>query len=172
MLKQSIKKSNILKNEEFDLFLNWFDRKPFQIKLLFDSKKDGDLMSTFYNKCGGKFPTVVLVKNKKGHRYGGYSSIPWKDNNYEYSFDKENFIFSFDKKEKYKIIFPKYAMQSGKDFFAFGGSPDFVIYNKCTSLSNTYSGDPDAYGITKNYVLNFGESNYTISSFEIYQIEY
>ena len=89
-----------MNKNEFDLLLSWLEKKPNKITLLLDSLKDGDLLSTFYNKCGGKSPTIVLVKTKKGHRFGGYSSISWKNQKGKISSDKSNFIFSLDKKKK------------------------------------------------------------------------
>ena len=76
--KYQIYKSSVINKEEIDLFMNWLDQKPKKIKLLLDSKIDGDLTQTFYNKCGGKFPTVVFVKTTKGKRFGGYCSIGWE----------------------------------------------------------------------------------------------
>ena len=93
-------KSSVINKEEIDLFVNWLDQKPKKIKLLLDSKIDGDLTQTFYNKCGGKFPTVVFVKTTKGKRFGGYCSIGWENKNGGFMKDINNFIFSLNKKKK------------------------------------------------------------------------
>ena len=98
-----ISKSSVINKDEIDLFMNWFDKKPTKIKLLLDSKIDGDSTQTFYNKCSYKFPTVVFVKTTKGRRFGGYCSIGWENANGNYKKDINNFIFSLDKKKKYKI---------------------------------------------------------------------
>ena len=72
---------------------DWIERKPTKIKLLLDSKRDGDLTSTFYEKCSGKYPTVVFVKTTKGYRFGGYSSIPWKNSSFSFFPDKTILFF-------------------------------------------------------------------------------
>ena len=64
---------------------------------------EGDLTQTFYNKCSGKYPTIVFVKTTKGRRFGGYSSIPWKNANNGYIEDNNSFIFSLDKKKNIKL---------------------------------------------------------------------
>ena len=173
LLKQyEIAKSRILKKGEIDLFLSWLDNKPKKIKLLLDSKIDGDLTSTFYNKCSGKYPTVVFVETTKGHRFGGYSSIPWQNLNGFFKEDEKNFIFSLDKKKKYNIKNPKKAIQTSSSYFAFGaGSSDFYVCNNCTSTNNNYNSNSGTYNTTEKYELNGGEYNYTVLSYEVYQIE-
>ena len=165
-------KSEILNKNEMELFLAWFEKKPTKIKLLLDSKRDGDLTSTFYDKCSGKYPTVILVKTSTGYRFGGYSSIPWKNSSYRFFPDKNNFIFSLDKKKKYNILNPEKAIQTCPSFFAFGGGSDFFVCNNCTSSSNNYNNNSGTYNTTEKYELNGGENKYIVSSYEVYQIEY
>ena len=165
-------KSEILNKNEMELFLDWLERKPTKIKLLLDSKRDGDLTSTFYDKCSGKYPTVVLVKTTKGYRFGGYSSIPWKNSSFNFFPDKNNFIFSLDKKKKYNILNPEKAIQTCPSFFAFGGGSDFFVCNNCTSNSNNYNNNCGTYNTKEKYELNGGENNFTVSSYEVYQLEY
>ena len=154
------------------MFLSWLKSKPKEIKLLLDSKIDGDLTQTFYNKCSGKYPTVVFVKTTKGRRFGGYSSIPWKNLNSYDKRDEENFIFSLDKQKKYIIQRPEKAIHTDSSYFAFGGGSDFYVYNQCTSSTNNYNNNSGTYNTTEKYELNGGEYNYTVSSYEVYQIRY
>ena len=167
-----IVKSQILNLNEMELFLSWLENKPKKIKLLLDSRIDGDLTQTFYNKCSGKYPTVVFVKTTKGHRFGGYSSIPWKNLNGNFDEDGKNFIFSLDKQKKYNIINPKKAIQTHSSYFAFGGGNDFIVRGKCTTYTNNYNNNSGTYNTTETYELNGGERYYTVSSYEVYQIEY
>ena len=166
-----ISKSSVINKDEIDLFMNWFDKKPTKIKLLLDSKIDGDSTQTFYNKCSNKFPTVVFVKTTKGRRFGGYCSIGWENTNGNYKKDINNFIFSLDKKKKYKIKKPENGIYTNSGYFAFGGGCDFVIYNNCTSNNSSSNYNGRTYETTETYELN-GESNFTVSSYEVYQIEY
>ena len=167
-----ISKSSVINKDEIDLFMNWFDKKPTKIKLLLDSKIDGDSTQTFYNKCSNKFPTVVFVKTTKGRRFGGYCSIGWENANGNWKKDINNFIFSLDKKKKYKIKQPKYGIQTSSDYFAFGNGLDFCIYNNCTSNNSNFNyNNGVSYETTEKYELN-GEYYFTVSSYEVYQIEY
>ena len=167
-----IYKSSVINKDEIDLFMNWFDKKPTKIKLLLDSKIDGDSTQTFYNKCSNKFPTVVFVKTTKGRRFGGYCSVGWENANDNYKKDINNFIFSLDKKKKYKIKKPEYGIYTSSGTFAFGGGHDFCIYNNCTSNNSSYNyNNGGTYETTEQYELN-GEHYFTVSSYEVYQIEY
>ena len=173
LIKQyEIAKSVILNRNEMEIFLSWLENKPKKIKLLLDSRIDGDLTETFYNKCSGKFPTVVFVKTNKGHRFGGYSSIPWKNLNGGFDEDGKNFIFSLNKQKKYNIKNPKSAIQTHASYFAFGGGSDFYIYNQCTTKANNYNNNSGTYNTNETYELNGGERYFTVSSYEVYQIEY
>ena len=173
LIKQyEIAKSQILNRNEMELFFSWLENKPKKIKLLLDSRIDGDLTETFYNKCSGKYPTVVFVKTTKGHRFGGYSSIPWKNLNGNFDEDGKNFIFSLDKQKKYNIIKPKNAIYTNSNYFAFGGGSDFIVVDKCTSATNNYNNNSGTYNTIETYELNGGEEYYTVSSYEVYQIEY
>ena len=166
-----ISKSSVINKDEIDLFMNWFDKKPTKIKLLLDSEIDGDSTQTFYNKCSYKFPIVVFVKTTKGRRFGGYCSIGWENANGNYKKDINNFIFSLDKKKKYKIKKPENGIYTSSGHIAFGGGHDFVIYNNCTSNNSSHNNNGGTYETTETYELN-GEYNFTVSSYEVYQIEY
>ena len=151
--------------------MSWLEQKPKKIILLLDSKIDGDLTQTFYNKCSGKFPTVVFVKTTKGRRFGGYCSIGWENKNGGALKDINNFIFSLDKKKKYKIKNPDKGIETHSNYFAFGGGSDFYIYNNCTSSTYNYNDNSGTYETIETYELN-GEKNFTVSNYEVYQIEY
>ena len=165
-------KSKILLQNEYNLLMNWLDDIPKKITLLLDSDRDGDLTDTFYSKCSGKYPTIVLVQTIKNRRFGGYSSIPWINQNGGFSSDKNNFIFSLDKKEKYKIIKPENAIETSSIYFAFGGGSDLYVYNNCKSSQYNYVNGSGTYDKIENYELNGGERNFTVSRYEVYQIEY
>ena len=110
-LCDQINKSSVINKDEIDLFMSWLEQKPKKIILLLDSKIDGDLTQTFYNKCSGKFPTVVFVKTTKGRRFGGYCSIGWENKNGGTLEDINNFIFSLDKKKNIKLKIPVEALR-------------------------------------------------------------
>ena len=172
-ISEGFKNSNIVNKEEQKAIYNWFDKKPKNIKLLLDSKKDGDRTSTFYEKCGGKSPTLILVKTKDGNKFGGYTSIPWKNNGGDIITDKQSFIFSLNKMKKYEVIKPENAIETSIDYFAFGGgTSDFYIEDKCHSHTENYCNSSlKTYNTSEPHELNGGEYYFTVSSYEVYYIE-
>ena len=86
--------------------------------------------------------------------------------------DSNNFIFSLDKKKKYKIKNPENAIQTYGIYFTFGGGPDIYISNKCCSNDYNCVENSGTYNTTESYELNFGKRNFVVSSYEVYQIDY
>jgi len=63
-------------------------------------------------------------------------------------------------------------MKYNNNYFAFGAKiSDFYIENNCTSSNSNYNSNTGIYETTEKYELN-GEENFTVSSYEVYQIEY
>jgi len=163
------KNSNIIKLEEENIILNWFEKKPIRFIKLLDSKIDGDSTSAFINKCANKCPTILFVKTTNGYRFGGYTTKLWTKSNYVK--DDKCFVFSLDKKEKYNITNSPYATNYDDNSFFFG-SAAVRLYNNCTSNQNNYVGNSSFSTVPQNYGMNGGEQNFTVSCYEIYQLEY
>ena len=173
--KELIESYDIQKSKIIDLILKWLEYKnQLKITLLLDSKIDSDSIETFLNKCSNKYPTIVFIKTTKNRRFGGYSSIPWKNTEGCFKKDINNFIFSLDKRKKYKILESDKAIITNTHYFAFAdGLGGFRINKNSTSNNSSYSKDNNGIydGMTEKYELN-GESNFTVSSYEVYHIEY
>ena len=173
LLSEGFKNSNIVNKEEIKTIYDWLEKKPNNCKLLLDSKIDGDKTETFYQKCGGKSPTIVLVKTTEGNRFGGYTSFPWENKNGGIINDNNSFIFSLNKMKKYNILNPNNAIQTSNDYFAFGVIfSDFCILNNCHSTNSNYCDHSEGtYSTTEKHELNGGKKYFTVSSYEVYQIE-
>lgn len=62
-------------------------------KLLYHNAVHGSSLNTFLgNVTIGKGPTVLIIKDKNGHIYGGYASQPWERHG-EFYGDMKSFIF-------------------------------------------------------------------------------
>ena len=169
----SFAKSSIIKPNDENTILSWLEKKPSKFNLLLDSKIDGDSTSTFLLKCKNKCPTILFFKTTNGVRFGGFTTLLWTENS-NFIKDEKSFVFSLDKKEKYKVISGNDSIyvDSSKNFFQFGRCC-FRICNNCTSVHTNYISDNKSYyDIPTNYGLTGGENNFTISSYEVYQIEY
>ena len=161
--------TEILNNESKKMLLSWLPRKPIKITLLLNSNIDGDSTSTFMDKCSGKCPTLAVIKTTKGNIFGGYTTQLWKQGKVQ---DRNAFVFSIDKKKKYNIKNPEYAIGFENNYFwMFGYSYNTIVCrNNCTKTNDNYV-DNKSYDIPEQYELNEGERNFTVKSFEIYYIE-
>jgi hypothetical protein len=67
-----------LNNDEKKLISEFINlNKIIKFNLLFGTNKDGDSSSTFHYYCDGVFPTVIVVLDTNGRRFGGYSTQNW-----------------------------------------------------------------------------------------------
>ena len=162
------KNSNIIKPEEQNLILNWFEKKPIKFNLLLDTKINGDSISTFSDKCMKKCPIIIFIKTTNGYRIGGFTSKFWPKSNY--GNDDKSFLFSLDLKNKYKVIREDKAIYFCSEYFSFGNN--LYIYNNCTMNSSNYINSPNSYDIPKKNKLLGGEDNFVVSNYEIYHVEY
>jgi len=164
------KNSNIVKNDDINLILDWLEIKPKSFELLLDSKVDGDLTNTFYEKCGNKKPTITFIKSTEGFRFGGFTNETWP--NYLFKSDPKSFIFSLDKKRKYKIIKKEKAIYFQNNYgFCFGENSIF-IYNNSSSTGGNITEDLGVHDFPQKVNdLNNGKSTFKVSSYEVYQIK-
>ena len=160
--------SSIIKADEVDLILSWLEKKPKNISLLLDSKIDGDLNSTFYEKCKNKSPTMVFVKTTENLRFGGFTSVSWPKSGFIW--DDSSFLFSLDKRKKYIIKQKDKAIYYSGYSFCFGSKCDLYIRDQCTKGANIVGNG--SYDVPSECELNNGKKNFFVSNYEVYHIEY
>ena len=92
--------SSIFQNkEEIQLLLNNISNNPKNLKLLYNSKIDGENIEKLIDTYTGKNDLIFLVKTIKSKRFGGYAHECFERNNFEKS-DKKAFLFNLDTKYK------------------------------------------------------------------------
>ena len=179
-IKQQIEEINdnsfyssiLLNKEEKNLISNWINQNTkIKYKLLFRASDDGDSIETFHKKCDNIGPTLILIKSKKGKRFGGYNPLNW-DSTYMYKHHPSTFLFSLDNKKKYKLKEDnvQYSSVGGKSYFAFGIGHDLYISDHCTRNSNSYS-NPYSFMINDFYELT-DEKYFSISDYEVYSVNF
>ena len=151
---------------------NWIKpNSKIKFNLLYQISRDGDNISTFYNKVKDKCPTLIIIKSKSGYKFGGYTTNTWEPNNYKK--DELAFLFSLNKKKKYNIKNDhiQYAIYGCSDYFAFGGGHDLRINDKCTS-NNYNSCNSSSYNTIEQYELNGGQEYFLVDELEVYNVEF
>ena len=71
------------------------ENKNISLILLYKASRDGDKAKDFHSKCDNFKNTLILIKTKKGLRFGGFTCQKWDGNGDKK--DKNAFCFSIDK---------------------------------------------------------------------------
>ena len=156
--------------DDFNLIKSYIndDINKVQLELIFDSQRDGFNNKTFFKLCKNKFPTLTLFKTIEGEKFGGYSSISFREEGIFH--DPDSFLFSIDYKRKYKPRqFVDYALNLSRDRGPrFGHSPDMGTYKNMKNGWITY----DKYStFLINDIFTEGKTReYEFSNIAIYQV--
>lgn len=97
---------NDLENKK--MVANWvyeaIKSKAGLFSLLYRGSRDGFEAKDFHEKCDNKGPTLVIIENTNGNKFGGYASVSWTGPPNPATVMSEesmsSFLFSVDKKEK------------------------------------------------------------------------
>ena len=131
----SFQGTSLLNDEEKKLISEWIDpKKTIKFYLLFSTSKDGDLSSTFHKYCDGESPTVTIVKETSGRKFGGYSTKSWSQSTCGASYSRApySFIFNLSNKKRYDLIdqLNTFAIYRDNSYGpTFGGGQDLYIAN-------------------------------------------
>ena len=177
--------SNILKesnknNELLGKLYEWIGNK--KMELIFRGTRDGMNNKSFHNKCDNKGPNICLIRNEKGHIFGGYSSISLtSDCNYHSAPD--SFLFTLtnihnteptkfpsknDNKESYHHSTYGICFGGGHDL---GINSDFINSGGWSNFSFTYQ---DILGKGKSIFtsdLNNNNNSFKIKEIEIFKVK-
>jgi len=172
---KSFEGTSFLNNDEKKLISKWISpNKVIKFNLLFSTNKDGDSSSTFHYYCDGIFPTVTVVLDTSGRRFGGYSTQNWCQSTVGASYARapDSFIFNLSNKQKYDLIqFNTSAVYRYNSYGpTFGGGHDLCLANSCRSNTSSYC-NKSSYNTGNNNLLgNSSSTSFQVSYYEVYQV--
>jgi len=161
---------------------NWIaPDKNVNFTLLYRATRDGDSYSDFHSKCKDA-PNISFIKLDNGRIIGGYTTIPWIEEDNCYIPDKDAFIFSIDSKEKYdlkKKLNGKYAIYHKTSLYCccYGYcGDDLAVHENFLKSNESYCCGNGIYksfdtnnlkmiGIDKEGTINIG-----IKELEVYKV--
>ena len=137
--------------------------------LLYRATKDGDDSKIFHLKCDDYKNTLVLVKTKKGLRFGGFTCETWDGNGIDKK-DKNAFCFSLDKRKIYNSIEGKNAIFACPDFGPAFENCIFEIKDKCFEFGGLCSDESQKYFDNHEKVceINNGEEQFDVEDIEVF----
>ena len=110
---------------------------------------------------------MIFVKTTDNVRIGGFTSSIWPTSGR--AKDKESFIFSLSKRQKYKIINQDNAIGvSDGSSISFGNGFDLYLFNRLKSEGGGTC--QEYYDIPGRYDLSGGKNHFKLLYCEIYQV--
>ena len=141
-----------------------------------NTNKDGSSASTFHYYCDGVSPTVTIVRDTSGNKFGGYTTSTWNQPGpgANYGRDQDAFIFNLSKKIKYLqtdkfVVHSIYRHNSYGP--TFGGGHCLYLADSCTGNSSSYTNTHSSYKTdNKNLIGNSGSTSFQVSYYEVYHV--
>ena len=173
---KSFQGSSFLKDDEKKIISKWIHpNKIIRFNMLFSTDKDGDSSTQFHYDCDGIFPTVTVVLDTSGRRFGGYSMQNWcpSPSGDNYSRAPELFIFSLTNNQKFELNdqFNENAIYRCSSYGpTFGDGYDLCIANQCKSNTSSYC-NKSAYNTGNNNLLGGNKTTkFQVTTYEVYQV--
>ena len=168
--------TSILKDEEKKLISEWIHpNKILKFNLLYSNTRDSDDSNTFHYYCDGVSPTVTVILDTSGRKFGGYSTQSWGQSpvGSNYSRAVGSFIFNLSNKSKHDLSDQlNYQAVYRHNSYGpwFGGGPDIRIASSCRSNSSS-SCNKSTYN-TGNYnvIGGSGSTSFQVSYYEVYHV--
>ena len=175
--KQTFETTNILNDEEKILISEWIHpKKVLKFNMVFNTNKDGSSASTFHYYCDGVSPTVTIVRDTNGNKFGGYTTSTWNQPGPggSYARDQNAFIFNLSKKIKY-LQTDKFVQRSiyrhNSYGPVFGSGYCLYLADSCTGNTSSYTNTYSCYKTDgKNLIGNSGQTTFQVSYYEVYHV--
>ncbi|UZO14584.1 uncharacterized protein OCT59_006040 [Rhizophagus irregularis] len=130
--------STIIKPKLANIISNWIDRNDFatiidnnryRYNLIYLMSRDGFNSETFYNRCNGQGPFVILIRVQSKKIYGGYNPIGYAGRDrwlssaecFVFSFENDQDIFNMKIGRVTNSTYSVYDYCNYDSFFNFGG---------------------------------------------------
>jgi len=173
---KSFEQTTFLKDEEKKMISKWIHpNKIIRFNMIFCSDKDGDRSSQFHYYCDGIFPSITVVLDTSGRRFGGYTTQNWARNTIGSSYCRapESFIFNLSNMQKFELsnqINNNAIYRDNSYGPTFGGGHDLYIADQCKSNTNSYC-SKNTYNTGNNNLLGGnGSTSFQVSKYEVYQV--
>ena len=177
LAKESFEGSAILNDEEKIILSEWVSpKKPLKFNLLFSTHRDNYTSKSFHDNCDGVSPTITIVMDTNGNKFGGYTTSSWGESNTGsgsyYARDTDAFIFNLSKRLKYvqPDKFGKNSIYRSNSYGPVFGSYNLQINDNCNSNANYTDVTKDYKTDNKNLLDNPGKSSFQVSYYEVYRV--
>ena len=166
-LNSEIIKENI--NENI-LLKSWIEpNKKIKAELLYRLTKDGESFEIFHKLCDGQKPNLILVKSKKGFKFGGFTFENWENcNEGKWKKDNKSFLFSLDLNKRY---FQKDKNTNDNIYCLniFGPCFSYDLAFKCKDMKKCTSWGKMTY-LENKEMTHYENNNFDVEEVEVFKI--
>ena len=159
----------------------WCEYNKFE--LLFKGSQAGMTANDFHRKCDNQGPTLTLIKNDKGHIFGGYASISWmSDEENKNKNAPKSFLFTLTNIYNTKPTLFQ-SLNNGNEVYhdknygpIFGEEgTDFYILSNFTDINSAGSSFPNSFqdllGKGKTiFTSDENANNFSVKEIEIFKL--
>ena len=141
-----------------------------ELNLLYRATRDGDDASDFHLKCDKFKNTLVIVKTKKGLRFGGFTSESWGGNGDIK--DKNAFCFSLDKMKIYNNKKGKTAIFAHPNSGPAFENCIFEVKDKCFKVGGLCNNNNFYDNQETDYEINDGDEQFEVQNVEVFGVTF
>ena len=138
--------------------------------LLYRGTRDGDKAKDFHEKVDQYSNTLIVVKTKKGLRFGGFTCQTWDGKGDKK--DTNSFCFSLDKKKIYNYKRGKTSIYTSPESLPFFGNCIFEINDKFLEMGGSCSEDYFYDNQENQCEINGGEEQFEIEEIEVFKVSF
>jgi len=166
-------KSGIINNKkEYEFLFNAISpNNKVSLVTVFNSVTEGENKEKLKSAYIGVNDILILVRTKKGKRFGGYAHESFEDKEFQKQ-DKKAFLFSLDKLKIYKSKGTEHTIWNfNLDSIDFGWGTDLRIFHDFKNNKNYTNQSTDFEYNDENFALN-EEKYFDISCIELYRVNF
>ena len=157
-----IQGGNNINNQEED--------KNVGLILLYKASRDGDKAKDFHSKCDSFKNTLILIKTKKGLRFGGFTCQKWDGNGDKK--DKNAFCFSIDKFKIYNWKKGRSAIFASPESGPVFGNCVFELRDQFFEMGGLCSEDFFYDNQASQCEINNGEEQFDVEEIEVFNVTF
>ena len=185
--------SKILSDDEcvifYDMICKQLNVKAIDWKLIWRGGDDGFDFDSFWNKCDGISPSIVIIETENGKEVlGGFTKVGFKKyDEDQYTKDEDAFLYSLRKiDDKFKAkhtpkIYPickgqeKYALWYTSYYlccFGSGSGSDIWIERDCNQRGRNNGSAQSSYDMPRGCLTVSSGFHFTVNEMEVFQLNY
>ena len=165
-----LKKVDLIKGGNNNNINNQPEDKNIGLILLYKASRDGDKAKDFHSKCDNFKNTLIIIKTKKGLRFGGFTCKKWEGKGDKK--DENAFCFSLDKSKIYNWKKGRSSIFSSPESGPVFGNCVFELKDQFFEMGGSCSEDYFYDNQQSQCEINNGETQFEVEEIEVFNVTF